>query len=154
MRGPGVAHEVDEPFGAAQIGHQSETGFGHTEPRVSADDAEIAGQGQLEASANGVPSDRRDADQPRFGEPAEPGLKAREDVIGLVRRAVGQRANGGLRIGDQAAVYSGREGGAGTSYEDKTARPGVRYVYAIVAVDKASPPNRSAPSARVEETAR
>ena len=43
---------------------------------------------------------------------------------------------------------------AGTSYEDKTVTPGVRYVYAIVAVDKASPPNRSAPSLRVEETAR
>ncbi len=43
---------------------------------------------------------------------------------------------------------------AATSYEDKTVKPGVRYVYAIVAVDKASPPNRSAPSARVEETAR
>lgn len=42
----------------------------------------------------------------------------------------------------------------GTSYEDKTAQPGVRYAYAIMAVDKASPPNRSAPSARVEETAR
>lgn len=41
-----------------------------------------------------------------------------------------------------------------TSYEDKTVQAGVRYVYAIVAVDKASPPNRSAPSARVEETAR
>ncbi len=42
----------------------------------------------------------------------------------------------------------------GTSYEDKTATPGVRYVYAIVAVDKASPPNRSGESTRVEETAR
>ena len=41
-----------------------------------------------------------------------------------------------------------------TSYEDKTAMPGVRYAYVIVAVDKASPPNRSAPSTRVEETAR
>jgi hypothetical protein len=41
-----------------------------------------------------------------------------------------------------------------TSYEDKTVKAGVRYVYALVAVDKASPPNRSAPSARVEETAR
>ena len=41
-----------------------------------------------------------------------------------------------------------------TSYEDKTVTAGVRYVYAIVALDKASPPNRSAPSARVEETAR
>ena len=41
-----------------------------------------------------------------------------------------------------------------TSYEDKTATPGVRYAYVIVAVDKATPPNRSAPSPRVEETAR
>ena len=43
---------------------------------------------------------------------------------------------------------------AATSYEDKSVRPGVRYVYAIVAVDKASPPNTSAQSTRVEETAR
>jgi len=43
---------------------------------------------------------------------------------------------------------------AATSYEDKSVKPGVRYVYSIVAIDKASPPNRSAPSARVEETAR
>jgi len=41
-----------------------------------------------------------------------------------------------------------------TNFEDKTAKPGVRYAYAIVAVDKATPPNQSAPSARVEETAR
>jgi predicted small lipoprotein YifL len=43
---------------------------------------------------------------------------------------------------------------AGTSYEDKTVAAGVRYVYVVVAVDKASPSNRSAQSARVEETAR
>lgn len=41
-----------------------------------------------------------------------------------------------------------------TNFEDKTATPGVRYTYAIVAVDKATPPNRSAESARIEETAR
>jgi hypothetical protein len=41
-----------------------------------------------------------------------------------------------------------------TSYRDTTVKPGVRYVYAIVAIDRATPPNRSAPSARVEETAR
>ena len=41
-----------------------------------------------------------------------------------------------------------------TSYEDKTVKPGVRYVYVVVAVDNATPPNRSAPSARIEETAR
>jgi hypothetical protein len=43
---------------------------------------------------------------------------------------------------------------AGTSFEDKTVKAGVRYVYAIVAVDKAAPANASAQSARVEETAR
>jgi fibronectin type 3 domain-containing protein len=43
---------------------------------------------------------------------------------------------------------------AATNFEDKTVQPGVRYAYAIVAVDKAAPPNRSEPSARVEETAR
>ena len=41
-----------------------------------------------------------------------------------------------------------------TSYRDATVKPGVRYVYAIVAVDSATPPNMSAQSARVEETAR
>jgi hypothetical protein len=41
-----------------------------------------------------------------------------------------------------------------TSFRDTTVKPGVRYVYAIVAVDRATPPNRSEASARVEETAR
>lgn len=41
-----------------------------------------------------------------------------------------------------------------TTYRDADVTPGVRYVYAVVAVDRATPPNRSAPSARVEETAR
>jgi hypothetical protein len=41
-----------------------------------------------------------------------------------------------------------------TTYRDATAVPGVRYVYAVVAVDNATPPNRSAQSNRVEESAR
>jgi hypothetical protein len=40
------------------------------------------------------------------------------------------------------------------AFRDTTAKAGVRYVYAVVAVDRAAPPNSSAPSARVEETAR
>jgi hypothetical protein len=40
-----------------------------------------------------------------------------------------------------------------TAYRDTAVVPGVRYVYAIVAVDRASPPNMSAQSARVEVTA-
>ena len=39
-------------------------------------------------------------------------------------------------------------------YRDTAVQPGVRYVYAIVAVDKATPPNTSAQSERQEVTAR
>lgn len=41
-----------------------------------------------------------------------------------------------------------------TSYRDTTVKPGVRYVYAIVAVDKAAAPNTSAQSARQTDVAR
>ncbi len=41
-----------------------------------------------------------------------------------------------------------------TTYRDGSARPGVRYVYAVVAVDNTSPGNRSAASNTVEEMAR
>jgi hypothetical protein len=39
-------------------------------------------------------------------------------------------------------------------YRDTTVTPGRRYLYAVVAVDRADPPNRSAPSATVEVVAR
>jgi len=39
-----------------------------------------------------------------------------------------------------------------TTYRDDSVKPGVRYIYAVVAVDKSG--NRSAESNRVEETAR
>jgi hypothetical protein len=41
-----------------------------------------------------------------------------------------------------------------TSYRDTTVKPGARYLYAIVAVDTATPANTSPQSPRVEETAR
>lgn len=41
-----------------------------------------------------------------------------------------------------------------TAYRDASVRPGARYVYAIVAVDRAQPQNVSPQSNRVEETAR
>jgi predicted small lipoprotein YifL len=41
-----------------------------------------------------------------------------------------------------------------TTYRDGSVQPGVRYVYAVVAIDRATPPNASPQSARVEETAR
>ena len=42
----------------------------------------------------------------------------------------------------------------GTTYRDTTARPGTRYAYVVVAVDRAMPQNVSAQSNRVEEAAR
>jgi hypothetical protein len=42
----------------------------------------------------------------------------------------------------------------GTSYRDESVKPGTRYVYAIVAVDRAVPQNVSPRSNRAEETAR
>ncbi len=41
-----------------------------------------------------------------------------------------------------------------TSYRDAAVTPGNRYIYAVVAVDTATPPNTSAQSAQLEETAR
>jgi len=41
-----------------------------------------------------------------------------------------------------------------TTYQDTAAKSGVRYVYVVVAVDRAAPPNTSPQSARVEESAR
>lgn len=41
-----------------------------------------------------------------------------------------------------------------TTFRDTAIKPGTRYVYAVVAVDTATPPNTSAPSNRIEETAR
>jgi hypothetical protein len=41
-----------------------------------------------------------------------------------------------------------------TTYRDTSVTPGVRYDYAVVAIDRATPPNRSDHSARVTEAAR
>jgi hypothetical protein len=41
-----------------------------------------------------------------------------------------------------------------TRYVDRTVQPGTTYVYAVIAVDKATPPNQSALSNKVQETAR
>ena len=41
-----------------------------------------------------------------------------------------------------------------SSFEDRAVTAGTRYVYVVVAVDSATPANRSGPSNRAEETAR
>ena len=69
------------------------------------------------------------------------------DVIGyLVLRG---------RAGDDTLAGITADPVAGTRFVDRTVTPGLRYVYAVVAVDSRKPQgNRSLPSARDEATAR
>ena len=71
----------------------------------------------------------------------------RRRVSGPPRRDWRGRPAGGARPAHGAA--DSRE-----HYRDDTARRGARYVYAVVAIDGATPPNRSVESNRVEEGAR
>ena len=71
---------------------------------------------------------------------------AEKDLAGYIVLR-GETADGALTAITPAPIKD-------TSYRDTTVMPGSRYVYAIVAVDSATPPNMSAQSARVEETAR
>jgi hypothetical protein len=68
------------------------------------------------------------------------------DLAGyLVMR--GEASGGALQPLMQEPIHT-------TTWLDTTVRAGVRYVYAVVAVDTAKPPNVSALSNKVEETAR
>jgi hypothetical protein len=84
---------------------------------------------------------------------------ASEGAISLIWEANGEADLRGY------IVLRGRAPGAPTerltpepiresAFRDATVKPGTRYVYAVIAVDTATPPNASAPSNRVEETAR
>lgn len=80
-------------------------------------------------------------------------------VISLIWEAVaapdlaGYLVFRGTAPGEPTTLLTPQPIGA-TSFEDRTVTAGVRYVYVVVAVDSATPVNRSAPSNRAEETAR
>jgi hypothetical protein len=91
--------------------------------------------------------------------PASLAAIASEGAIGLIWEGSSEPDLAGY------IVLRGEAGGAAlqplmeapikeTTYRDTTVTPGVRYVYAVVAVDTASPQNVSSQSNRVEETAR
>ena len=74
------------------------------------------------------------------------GANTEEDLAGyLILR--GQASDETLQRLTQAPIFE-------TTYLDTTVQPGVRYAYAIVAVDASTPSNESPPSDRVEELAR
>lgn len=84
---------------------------------------------------------------------------AAEGVINLSWEPNGEADLGGYvvlrgRAGDATLQRLTASPLADTRYTDRDVMPGVRYVYAIQAVDMQRPPNVSAESNRVEETAR
>jgi hypothetical protein len=92
--------------------------------------------------------------------PAAPALVAGEGAISLIWEASSELDLGGYLIlrgepGDATLQPLTPSPIPDTSFRDATVTPGKRYVYAIVAVDNRVPlGNVSAPSERVEETAR
>lgn len=84
---------------------------------------------------------------------------AGEGVISLIWEPNGEKDLAGYLIlrgdapGDTLRAIT-PEPVTATAYRDTTARAGTRYVYVVVAVDRATPQNVSAQSNRVEETAR
>ena len=54
LQGPGVADQLDQALGAAEVGHQAEGHLGHGELGVLGEHPQVAGEGELEAGADGV----------------------------------------------------------------------------------------------------
>lgn len=121
-----VRTEAGMPLESAPSGTRCETPVDTAPPSPPADVAALAGDGEITVVWTASP---------------EP------DVVGyLVLRG---RAGDDTLAGITAAPV------AGTRFVDRTVTPGVRYVYAVVAVDSRQPQgNRSPPSARDEATAR
>ena len=97
----------------------------------------------------------------KFPPAAPKGLRAvaEDGAISLVWEQNGEADLGGYLVlrgevpGDTLAPITPQPI-ADANYRDATVKPGVRYVYAVVAVDNATPGNSSAPSPREEATAR
>ena len=97
----------------------------------------------------------------KFPPAAPKGLRAvaEDGAISLVWDQNGEADLGGYMVlrgeapGDMLAPITAQPI-ADANYRDATVKPGIRYVYAVLAVDNATPRNSSAPSPREEATAR
>src|SRR3712207_7423041 len=68
---------------SSDLGHQAEGGLGQPQVGVLGEHAQVAGEGELRAGADGVALHRGDRHDPRRAQPAEPGLVAAEALLGL-----------------------------------------------------------------------
>src|SRR5581483_2387697 len=88
-----------EPLGPAGAGHQAEAGLGKAEGGVVGGDDERAGQGELEASAEGDAVDGGDDRYRQGGDPVEHRPAPGQDAVGGV----------GVPAGELVEVGTGRE---------------------------------------------
>jgi hypothetical protein len=114
-------------------------------------------------AVEGDPSPRRCVTPVDTFPPASPGglaAVAAEGVISLIWEPNAELDLSGYRVlrgraGDDTLLPLSDIPAAAARYVDRTVEPGVRYVYAVVALDSRVPlPNVSEESARIEETAR
>ena len=86
LEGAGVAHQVDQRLGAAEVGDQPEGRLLHRQLGVVGEHPQVAGQRQLEAGADRVALHRGDADDPVVAPPRERLLEAVDDRVQRPRR--------------------------------------------------------------------
>jgi hypothetical protein len=113
LGGSGVADEIDEPLGAAQVRDQAKCRFGHGEGGIVGQDAQVAAERELETGADGVALDRGDADEIRPRRPVEGLLPFTDRVARLLLGPAGQdqhSRNAGHPLGrEHRPVEAGRE---------------------------------------------
>jgi DNA-binding Lrp family transcriptional regulator len=68
---PGLTHDPGQPDGSAHVGHQAEARLGQADLGALGEDAEVAGQGQLQPSAVRVALDGGDTGAAELRDPAE-----------------------------------------------------------------------------------
>ena len=113
LQRPGVADVLDQRLGAGEVGDQAERRLLHGELRVVGDHAEVAGQGELEAGADGVAAHLGDRDESRVAQPREAALELldpRRGVLVAEREQADDALLAGRRRVEHRAVEPGGEG--------------------------------------------
>src|SRR5215472_15650667 len=109
LPGAALADDPGQPDRGAHVGQQPVAGLQQAHLGALGEDAEIAGQGQLEAGAVGVAAHGGDAGAAEIGDPAErPGCGLARAEAARVQRLLGQVGQDPAEALDQ--VDAGREG--------------------------------------------
>jgi hypothetical protein len=115
---------VHERVRAAEVRDDTQTGLGHAELHVVGDDAQVAGERELESGADGVALHRSDGEPRGFTQPREAHLEGRDRGVGLLVGQRGEAADARLAVhlgsGEEPLVETGGECAAGTAHHHYT----------------------------------